>query len=121
MKFGYENLETDELLNESKAIAKVLMERLGSDGIEKEDADIIEALISVFNLDDVKRRYNLEIGTDGRSFYLEWHTPEDSSYKSYETLDDKPCIPDESLLKRAPVKWLENLLLGVYEVKQESY
>ena len=117
MKFGYDNLETDELLSESKAIAKVLRERLGSDGIEKEDADIIEALISVFNLDDVKRRYNLEIGTDDRSFYLEWHTPEDSSYKSYESLDDKNGIPDEALLKRAPVKWLENLLLGAYMVK----
>ena len=114
----YTNLETSKLLREAKTIAKVLRERLGSDGIEKEDADIIEALISIFNLDDVKRRYNLEIGTDGRSFYLEWHTPEGSSYKSYESLDDKPCIPDESLLKRAPVKWLENLLLGVYAVQE---
>lgn len=121
MKFGYENLETDELLKEAKAIAEVLKDRLEREEHGEKERDEIEALITVFNLDNIKRRYTLEIGTDGRSFYLEWHTPEDSVYKAYSSPEDEEGLPDEKLLKRAPVRWLENLLLGVYEVKQESY
>ena len=36
----------------------------------------------------------------------------------YENLDKEHGIPDERLLERAPVKWLENLLLGVYAVQE---
>ncbi len=113
----YTNLETSKLLREAKTIAEVLMERLSLEEFEDEDRDTIENLIHLFNLDG-KRRYTLKIGAEGPNFYTEWNTPESSTYKMYGNLDKEHGIPDERLLERAPVKWLENLLLGVYSVQE---
>jgi len=121
MKYDYKDFRTDELFEESRAIAKVLLERQEREEMGDECCDKVWALASLFNLDSIRRRYTLEIGEENSSFYVDWHTPESSLFKSYRSIEGESVIPDESLLERAPARWLENLLLGVYKVKSESY
>ncbi len=120
MKSDYANLKTAELLEEAEAIARVLKERLSKDKTEKEEYEKIEGLISVFNLDGIRNRCSLEIGEYGNSFFVKWNTPDGISYRSYRSHEDALGIPDAKLLNRAPARWLENLLLGVYNVTLES-
>lgn len=120
MKSDYANLKTAELLEEAEKIARVLKERLSTEKTEKDVYDRIEGLISLFNLDGIRNRCSLEIGEYGKSFFVKWNTPDGISYRSYRSHEDEPGIPDAKLLNKAPTRWLENLLLGVYNVSLES-
>ena len=115
---NYIDLSTEELLNIVQSISTVLKDRLWVETMPLEQSDIIEMLLYAFRLDDRTRRYVLDISSDGGpSFDIEWRTPENTYYHSYRNPSGVVGLPDESLLERAPVRWMENLLLGVYGVE----
>ena len=115
---NYIDLSTEELLATVQKITSVLKDRLWVETMPLEQSDIIEMLLYAFRLDERTRRYVLDISSDGGpSFDTEWRTPENTYFRSYRNPDGKVGLPDESLLERAPVRWMENLLLGVYGVE----
>ena len=114
---NYIDLSTEELLNIVQRVSLVLKDRLWVETMSLEQSEIIEMLLYAFRLDE-RIRYVLDISSDGESsFDIEWRTPENTYYRSYRNPDGKVGLPDESLLERAPVRWMENLLLGVYGVE----
>ncbi len=121
--FNFDKMATEELLAQAERIAKILHERDedSKKNLSFEKLEQIEILSSLFKLDEQEKIFFLEIGTYKSSFYTEWHTPQKSVYKGYRILFPEKGFPEESLLERAPVKWLENLLLGVYETSMECY
>ena len=115
---NYIDLSTEELLATVQKITSVLKDRLWVETMPLEQSDIIEMLLYAFRLDERTTRYVLDISSDGESsFDIEWRTPEKTYYRSYRNPDGNAGLPDESLLERAPVRWMENLLLGVYGVE----
>lgn len=122
MEFDYDSLESVELFVEAKKITETLRKRREYSEFSLEQQDQLEILSSLFNLDDQERKYFFEIGVSKcGSFYIEWHTPTGSKYQGYRLTESNEVIPDETLLARAPVRWLENLLLGVYNLNKECY
>ena len=112
MNHGYndKDFETYALLDIIKEKTIILQKKLEEGTVPDDAFEKIEMLISVFNLDGISQRYLLEIGANSSSFYIEWNTPKKTYHKPY-----LYSIPEQPLLERAPVKWLTNLLLGVYD------